>query len=208
MIVILDDGTSFAHAIAHLLGALGAQPIVVPAAALSPPGDGTMSAGAIVVAAAALSRPLDQFVRERLPDAPVLAVGAGIRWLARRLGVKLLPAQPVHGKQDAVVHDGTDLFAGAPLPMVAARYDAWVLDEASLPDGWLVTARSWRTGEVLAVRHLRLPAAGVQFHPHSAFTDGGEIVFRNFLAMATSAAAGRRGCSHVDHGSDSHVGGQ
>ena len=34
----------------------------------------------------------------------------------------------------------------------------------------------------MAVRHRDLPAEGVQFHPESVLTDGGQELLANFLA--------------------------
>jgi anthranilate/para-aminobenzoate synthase component II len=54
-----------------------------------------------------------------------------------------------------------------------------VVDPESLPDVLEPTASG---GSVLmGVRHRRLPAEGVQFHPESVLTDDGKHLLKNFL---------------------------
>lgn len=195
MIAVIDSGDLFTHNLAHLAGALGATPVVVRArdAArledLSPRG---------VVIASGTGRPegapeVMAVVERWVGRAPLLGVGLGMHCVAVRFGARLAPARaPVHGKTCAVLHDGTGLFAGVPSPFSATRYDSFVVDRASLPDGLAVTAEAADTGDVMALQHGSLPVFGVQFHPESAFTEHGARVMENFLAAAGAAGTWRR----------------
>lgn len=192
MIAIFDDGTSFAHNIAQLIGMSGATPIVVEAA------DADLAvlsqASGIVVAAESLSPAASAHLARAMSDVPTLGIGHGFYWFAEQFGARFRPArEPMHGKADAVVHDGRDLFEGVPSPLRAVRYDARVLVESSLPDRLVVTCRSEKTGVVLGMRHTSFAVFGVQFHPHSAFTDDGHLIIENFLALTSAVGAAGRG---------------
>ncbi len=57
-----------------------------------------------------------------------------------------------------------------------------------MPEVFEVSATA-ADGEVMAVRHRRLPLDGVQFHPESVLTPHGLDLIRNFLAMIQDALA-------------------
>src|SRR6185295_10181174 len=78
-------------------------------------------------------------------------------------------------------HDGAGVFAGLPNPFSAMRYHSLVVDEATLPPEFVVTARTG-DDEVMGFRHREWPLEGVQFHPESYRTDAGLALLRNFLA--------------------------
>ena len=89
---------------------------------------------------------------------------------------------PVHGKAEEIVHDGSSLFRGAPRPLRAGRYHSLVVDARTLPRQLKVSART-KDGIVMALRHLKLPVFGVQFHPESILTPDGQTLLRNFLEV-------------------------
>jgi anthranilate synthase/aminodeoxychorismate synthase-like glutamine amidotransferase len=116
-----------------------------------------------------------------LPRVPVLGVCLGHQALALALGGRVVLApEPVHGKSSPVYHDGRGLYAGIPNPFPAGRYHSLCVDDASLPPELSVCAFT-SAGEVMGVRHVRLPAEGVQFHPESVLTPDGERLLANFL---------------------------
>jgi anthranilate/para-aminobenzoate synthase component II len=61
-----------------------------------------------------------------------------------------------------------------------ARYNSLLVEDSSLPGSLRVTARS-ETGEIMALEHLELDVAAVQFHPESALSQGGDRLFSNWL---------------------------
>ena len=61
-------------------------------------------------------------------------------------------------------HDGRGLFTGLPDPLTAGRYHS--LAVTRVPDDFEVSATA-ADGEVMAMRHRRLPIDGIQFHPES-----------------------------------------
>ena len=114
---------------------------------------------------------------------PLLGVCLGHQSIGQAFGAKVVRAkEPVHGKADEVVHDGSTLFRGAPKKLRAGRYHSLVVDPKTLPAELRVSARN-KDGIVMALRHRRLPIFGVQFHPESILTPDGQTLLRNFLEV-------------------------
>jgi anthranilate synthase/aminodeoxychorismate synthase-like glutamine amidotransferase len=120
-------------------------------------------------------------VTRLFPEAgvPTLGVCLGHQAMAQAFGGTVIRHEPVHGKTTVIEHDGRTIFAGLPSPLTVGRYHSLVVDPESLPDVLEPTASG---GSVLmGVRHRRLPAEGVQFHPESVLTDDGKHLLKNFL---------------------------
>lgn len=61
-------------------------------------------------------------------------------------------------------------------PRVAVgRYHSWVVDTERLPECLRPLAMSREDDQLMALQHCHLPLWGVQFHPESIITQGGEI---------------------------------
>ncbi|MEN6517097.1 MAG: aminodeoxychorismate/anthranilate synthase component II [Methanospirillum sp.] len=122
------------------------------------------------------------------PRIPTLGVCLGHQAICAAFGGRVGPAATVvHGKPATIDHDGCGLFAGVPSPFSAVRYHSLAVDESSLPSDLVVTARAREDGVVMGVRHRHLPIAGVQFHPESCQTAGGDRIIANFLADGGAA---------------------
>jgi anthranilate synthase/aminodeoxychorismate synthase-like glutamine amidotransferase len=123
------------------------------------------------------------------PRTPTLGVCLGHQAICAAFGGTVRRAERVaHGRPSPIMHDGTGIFAGIPAPFTATRYHSLVADEDALPAELAVTARSLDDGEVMGVRHRRLPIAGVQFHPESFLTPDGDRLIANFLRDGVEAA--------------------
>ena len=77
-------------------------------------------------------------------------------------------------------HSGTGLFEGVSPGMMATRYHSLVLERDSLPAQLRVDAEA-EDGAVMAISHETLPLYGIQFHPESYGTSGGDQLILNFL---------------------------
>jgi anthranilate synthase component 2 len=86
----------------------------------------------------------------------------------------------MHGKTSAIIHDGSGVFEGMTPGFTATRYHSLIVEEATVPDDLIVTARSADDGYVMALRHRVDLVEGVQFHPESILTSDGIELFRNF----------------------------
>jgi anthranilate synthase/aminodeoxychorismate synthase-like glutamine amidotransferase len=192
-VFMIDNYDSFTYNLVQYLGELGAEITVrrndhvtiAEIAAARPthlvvsPGPCTPNEAGISMAAIA------HFGAERLPVLGVClghqAIGQVYGGVVRRAGA------PVHGKTDAISHDGRGVFAGLPDPFTATRYHSLIVDEA-LPACLELTA--WNAeGIVMGVRHRQLPVHGVQFHPESVLTTVGLELLRTFLTMNATADA-------------------
>jgi anthranilate synthase/aminodeoxychorismate synthase-like glutamine amidotransferase len=120
-------------------------------------------------------------VTRRFPEAgvPTLGVCLGHQSMAQAFGGTVVRHLPIHGKTTTIEHDGRTIFAGLSSPLTVGRYHSLVVDEATVPDCFEVSASGG--GVVMAIRHRELPAEGVQFHPESVLTDDGKLLLKNFL---------------------------
>jgi anthranilate synthase/aminodeoxychorismate synthase-like glutamine amidotransferase len=114
---------------------------------------------------------------------PILGVCLGHQCIGQVFGGFVVHArQLMHGKASLISHSGNGLFTGFPNPFEAVRYHSLALDSESLPEILEVTASS-RDGEIMGVRHRLYNVEGVQFHPESFGSLGGEKIFENFLKL-------------------------
>jgi anthranilate synthase component 2 len=143
-----------------------------PSAIVISPGPGTPSrAGRIV-----------DLIRAN-ESIPLLGVCLGHQAIGEAFGARIVRGTvPVHGKVTEVVHRGERLFRGCDSPMRTARYHSLVIDRDTLPDDFNVDAET-ADGVVMAVSHRWRPIFGIQFHPESYGTVGGDQLIRNFLTV-------------------------
>lgn len=114
---------------------------------------------------------------------PLLGVCLGHQAIAEAFGARVIRgALPVHGKVSEVHHDGQRLFAGCPDPMHTARYHSLVVEESTVPESLQIDAKT-DDGAIMALSHTTRPIFGIQFHPESYGTHGGDQLIRNFLAV-------------------------
>ena len=113
---------------------------------------------------------------------PVLGVCLGHQGLGMVFGGAIVAAPEImHGRIDAIYHDGADLFRGVPQGFDAVRYHSLVV-APDIPRSLQRTA--WTAdGVIMGLRHRHRPLWGVQFHPESICTQYGEQIMRNFRAI-------------------------
>lgn len=190
MLLVIDNYDSFTFNLVQLLGALGADPVVVRNDAHSldeleamQPSRIVVSPGPCTPSEAGVS--IGSFRRFGARGVPMLGVCLGHQSLGEAFGGRTVRAsRAMHGKTGPIRHDGQGLFSGVPSPLEVARYHSLVSDADSLPDSLRPVAWSTATedaGEIQAMRHRTLPLWGVQFHPESLFSDHGSTLLRNFL---------------------------
>lgn len=116
---------------------------------------------------------------------PILGVCLGHQALGQAFGAEVVRAREVmHGKTSAIRHTDSGVFRGLNNPLTVTRYHSLVLDAATLPDCFEVTAWSERDGardEIMGIRHRTLALEGVQFHPESILSEQGHALLSNFL---------------------------
>lgn len=92
-----------------------------------------------------------------------------------------------HGKTSSLRHDGKGVYQGIPQDVLVTRYHSLAGTYQTLPDCLEVT--SWvaqssgdtKKGIIMGVRHKRYLIEGVQFHPESILTEGGNFMLKNFV---------------------------
>jgi anthranilate synthase/aminodeoxychorismate synthase-like glutamine amidotransferase len=188
MILLLDNRDSFVFNLARYFQMLGAEARVVSSHSIDVSGIAAMSPAAIVIspgpctpAEAGCSLAAVRAFRGRVP---ILGVCLGHQAIAAAAGGRIIRGrEPVHGRTSPVHHDGCNLFAGIPSPMIAGRYHSLVVDPAEVPAGMAVTGRD-DEGTIMALEQATERLYGVQFHPESILTEHGFRLLANFLDLA------------------------
>jgi anthranilate synthase/aminodeoxychorismate synthase-like glutamine amidotransferase len=184
-ILMIDNYDSFTYNLVQYLGELGADvevrrndAITLDEIAARRPQGIVVSPGPCTPKEAGVSVPvIERFVGE----IPILGVCLGHQAIGAALGGDIVRASRImHGKTSPIHHDGRGVFRNLSNPFDATRYHSLVIDRATLPAELEVSA--WTAeGEIMGVRHRRLPLEGVQFHPESILTLEGKQLLRNFL---------------------------
>lgn len=188
MILLIDNYDSFTFNLVHHFGTLGERCDVRRNDALSVDEALALRPEAIVISPGPCS-PNEagiccDLIKQAAPHVPILGVCLGHQAIGQVFGAKVVRAPvPMHGKVDAMYHDGTGVFQGLPSPVEATRYHSLTLAPETIPETLIVNARS-ADGIVMGVRHRDLPIHGVQFHPESIASTQGRNMLGNFLALA------------------------
>lgn len=190
MIVMIDNYDSFTYNLVQYFGELGQEVVVYrndeitldELADLKPeklvispgpctPNEAGISMGSITLLAT---------------EIPILGVCLGHEAIAQAYGGQVVHARQVmHGKLSPVHHSSQGIFQNIETPFLATRYHSLIVDKATLPDCFDITA--WTetpagdVDEIMAIKHKDLPIEGVQFHPESIMTRHGHQLLQNFL---------------------------
>ncbi|EMX9181494.1 aminodeoxychorismate synthase component 2 [Citrobacter sedlakii] len=112
---------------------------------------------------------------------PMLGVCLGHQAMAQAFGATIVRAAKVmHGKTAPVRHNGQGVFQGLANPLRVTRYHSLIVDPATLPACFEVTAWS-EAQEIMGIRHTTWDLEGVQFHPESILSEQGHQLLANFL---------------------------
>jgi anthranilate synthase component II len=89
----------------------------------------------------------------------------------------------VNNKSDSpfTIHHSPNLFSGLPQRFDVGRYHSWVISDKDFPEELEITARD-DNNYIMGLRHKKYDVQGVQFHPESVLTPGGETIMRNWLS--------------------------
>ena len=187
MLLMIDNYDSFTYNLVQYFGELSQEVVVyrndevsLEEIAEMRPAHIVISPGPCTPDEAGISVPL---VQRFAGEIPILGVCLGHQSIGQAFGGKIVHAKQVmHGKVSLIHHERKGVFSGLQEPFEATRYHSLVIERESLPDTLEVTAWS-DDGEIMGVRHRRLPVEGVQFHPESILTQQGHELLGNFLAL-------------------------
>ena len=189
MILLIDNYDSFTYNLVQMMEYLsqevgvfrndrvdmGSIRTLAPSALVISPGPGSPDRAGISMEA----------VRSLGPEMPVLGVCLGHQAIAETYGGRVVRAHRImHGKRSTVFHDGKSLFRELPNPFQAVRYHSLIVEPDSVPPCLEVSAWT-REGEVMGLRHREFQVEGVQFHPESILTEGGEQILKNFVGLCS-----------------------
>ena len=182
-LLMIDNYDSFTYNLVHLFEELGAEVVTVRNDAITVDDAAALAPDRLVVSPGP-GRPADagvsiEVIRRLGETTPTLGVCLGHQAIVEAYGGTVGQARALlHGKASLVTHDGRGVYEGLPDELEVGRYHS--LAATDVPDDLMVTAQT-SDGEVMGVRHARLPIEGVQFHPESVLTPLGPELARNFL---------------------------
>ena len=190
MILVIDNYDSFTYNIVQRLGELGAElsvyrhdKITVNRIQRLQPDRIVISPGPGFPRDAGISLEL---IRRLGAEIPLLGICLGHQSIGEAYGGRVVHApELMHGKTSMIYHRGDPIFADVPNPFEATRYHSLIVEEATLPESLVITARA-QTGEIMGMRHRCHPVIGLQFHPESILTADGLKMLENFLDGAHS----------------------
>jgi len=123
-------------------------------------------------------------IRRFAGEIPILGVCLGHQCIGVAYGARIRRAERImHGKTSPIEHTGEGVLSGLENPFEAMRYHSLVVEESSLPDELKACAWAKDDGELMAIRHTDHDVYGLQFHPESFMTEGGDVIARNFLEL-------------------------
>ena len=185
--MMIDNYDSFTYNLVQYLGELGEDVRVYRNDAISIDDIEGMKPQRIVVSPGPCT-PKEagvsvEAIRKFSGKVPMLGVCLGHQSLAVAFGGTVVRAgRLMHGKTSMIRHDGKTIFRGLPMPFEATRYHSLLVERASLPDCFEISAET-DEGEIMGLRHKTLGVEGVQFHPESILTAAGKDLLRNFLKL-------------------------
>ncbi len=126
---------------------------------------------------------LMEHIRLLAANYPIMGVCLGHQALAQHFGAKLKQMhQSYHGYQSSctIIDKHEKLFHGFGSLLQCGRYHSWVIDQTDLPAELIPTVLDEK-GEIMAFRHKHKDIIGLQFHPESFMTEGGDRMIQNWL---------------------------
>ena len=113
----------------------------------------------------------------------ILGVCLGHQAIGEYCGAELSNLNQVrHGvwSRTEILHPEEKLFYNFPRTFKSGLYHSWVISPQTLPDQLIPLAYD-EHGNIMAIRHVKYPVWGVQFHPESILTEYGKELIFNWL---------------------------
>ena len=186
MILVIDNYDSFTFNVVQALECATKEEIKVvrndeagieelaamnPAKLIVSPGPGNPSGAGICLEA----------IRYFAGKIPILGICLGHQAIGEAFGAKIVGAKFIkHGIIEDIDLDGRGIFRTIGKSAKFTRYHSLVIDEATLPPEFEVTARA-KDGDIMGIRHKTMPIEGVQFHPESIASQKCQELFQAFL---------------------------
>jgi len=205
VVLIIDNYDSFTFNIKQYLVELGVEVLVCKNDGIGLAEVGNLSPSHIILSPGpctpAESGICLDVVRSFAGSRPLLGVCLGHQCIGSVFGAKIVGSKDIkHGKVSPIYHKQAGVFRGLLSPFSATRYHSLVIESASLPlefevTAWASNSASFKSAEsvleepfssgdweVMGIKHRTLLIEGVQFHPESIMTEYGHSIFENFLS--------------------------
>jgi anthranilate synthase/aminodeoxychorismate synthase-like glutamine amidotransferase len=189
-VLMVDNHDSFTFNIVEALERLGASVRTVRnEIAAEEALEQARQANAMILISPGPGRPEDagcsmDLVRLAKGKVPLFGVCLGHQAMVLEAGGEVVRApEPVHGKASLLKHDATGPFAGVPNPIKIGRYHS--LCTPKPPARFHVHAAI--DGMAMAISDKAAKQVGVQFHPESVLTPGGQQILANVLDLLSAA---------------------
>ncbi|MBW2989238.1 aminodeoxychorismate/anthranilate synthase component II [Candidatus Woesearchaeota archaeon] len=184
MILIIDNYDSFTYNIVQRIGELGYYSSVFRNDEIGVKDIGKLKPSHIIISPGPCTPKeagnSNEIIRGFSGKIPILGICLGHQCIAHSFGGRIIRNEPVHGKEERILHDGKTIYRGLKQGFKAGRYHSLIVDKKSLPNR--LEASAWnKEGIIMGIRHKRLKVEGIQFHPESIMTEKGYEVLRNFL---------------------------
>ena len=122
-----------------------------------------------------IAKTIDAALGKKLP---IFGVCLGLQAIGEYFGGRLGQlSQPAHGRPSRIQVRGGRLMQNLPNEIVIGRYHSLFVERDSMPEVLSVTATT-EDGVAMVIEHKTLPVGGVQFHPESLMSLGGEVGLR------------------------------
>jgi anthranilate synthase component II len=186
MILLIDNYDSFTYNLYQYIKELGEEVLIKrndqitiqeihelkPSGIILSPGPGTPEKAGICI----------EIIQNFHASVPILGVCLGHQSIGAAFGANIVIADHImHGKTSLIRHNGEGLFQYLSQPLGVMRYHSLVIEKESLPPQFEIAALSMDDKEIMAIKHMRYPVFGVQFHPESIGTETGRKMLNNFI---------------------------
>jgi anthranilate synthase len=178
-VLLIDHEDSFVHTLANYIRMTGAEVVTMrPDMARAEFRQG--AAPDLVVLSPGPGRPSDFAMAETIDllverSLPIFGVCLGLQGIVEYFGGILdVLGVPFHGKPSLVRVTGGRLLCGLPGEFTVGRYHSLHARRSTLPNALSVAAET-ADGVVMAIEHVDLPIAAVQFHPESVMTSAAAV---------------------------------
>ncbi len=184
--ILIDNYDSFTYNIVQYLRELGVNPLIFENDKVTIEQLHTLNFNKIIISAGA-GNPDNSgislsVIAEFYKTKKILGICLGHQCIAQFFGANIVKTEPVHGKTSQIYFDeNCELFKGIPQGFEACRYHSLAVENS--PAELMVTA--WTKDRInMAIRHLKCPVYGVQFHPEAILTQYGKKLVENFLEFS------------------------
>jgi anthranilate synthase/aminodeoxychorismate synthase-like glutamine amidotransferase len=184
-ILLLDNYDSFTFNLRHYLQNAGGEVLVVRNDELSPSQMQMTDFDAAVLSPGpctpAEAGAMMEFIQLNANRKPIFGICLGMQAIGLYFGWTLHKAKlPVHGKSSLISHNAEGIFQNLPNPMPVGRYHSLIITDPGNTE-LLCTAKSGE--EIMGVSTGNHMICGVQFHPESILTPGGQQLIQNWFDL-------------------------